>query len=114
VRVLFDNNVPAPLRRYLTLHQVSTARQMGWHELENGDLLAAAEAASFEILVTADQNLAYQQNLTGRKLALVVLSTNNWSIIRRAPERVAQAVNAATPGSFGRVEFDPPPRQGSE
>ncbi len=110
MRVLFDNNVPSPLRRYLTGHQVSTARKMGRHELKNGDLLAAAEKASFEALVTADQNLSYQQNLTGRRLALVVLSTNDWSILQRAPERVAEAVDAATPGSFRTVVFDRPPR----
>jgi hypothetical protein len=57
--VLFDNNVPAPLRRYLEGHEVSTARQMGWQELENGDLLNAAEDAGFELLLTGDKNLSY-------------------------------------------------------
>jgi len=106
VRVLFDNNVPAPLARHLPGHQVRTARSMRWHELENGDLLRAAELDGFEIMVTADKNLSYQQNLADRVLALVLLSTNDWSIIRQAPELVANAVDAAYRGSFQEVSFD--------
>ena len=79
---------------------------MGWHKLENGDLLTAAEEDKFSVLVTADQNLSYQQNLTGRMLALVVLSTNDWSSIRKAPDKVAEAIKSATPGSFQFVNFD--------
>jgi len=105
VRVLFDNNVPAPLARHLAGHQVRTARSMRWHELENGDLLRAAELDGFEIMVTADQNISYQQNLADRILALVVLSTNDWSIIRQAPELVVRAVEAASRGSFQEVSF---------
>ena len=92
--------------RHLRDHDVRTARSMRWHDLENGDLLRAAEQGGFEVLVTADQNLSYQQNLTGRKLSLVVLSTNDWSIIRKAPELVKHAVNGATPGSFNVVKFN--------
>jgi predicted nuclease of predicted toxin-antitoxin system len=111
VRVLFDNNMPAPLRRHLQGHEVRTAWQMGWHELENGDLLREAEQGGFAALVTADQNLFYQQNLKGRKLALVGLSTNDWSTIQQAPELVARAIDAVTPGSFQAVQFDPPSRR---
>ena len=106
MKVLFDNNVPAPLGRHVTGHDVRTARSMRWHELENGDLLKAAEQGGFEVFVTADQNLSYQQNLAGRRLSLVILSTNDWSIIRKAPELVMRAVNAATPGSFSVVRFN--------
>ncbi len=107
MRVLFDNNVLAPLRRYLTGHEVTTARELGWHELENGDLLAAAEKSGFDVMVTADQNLSYQQNLSGRQLALVVLSTNKWKTIMEAPQLVIQAINLSLPGSFKAVIFEP-------
>lgn len=113
MKVLFDNNVPAPLARHLIENEVRTARSMRWQELENGDLLKAAEHGGFEILVTADQNLSYQQNLSGRKLALVVLSTNDWSIIRQSPELVVDAVNAATLGSFQEVKFNLPSHRSS-
>ncbi len=113
MKVLFDANVPAKLRGYLPGHEVTRAQWLGWHELENGDLLTAAEQEDFAVLVTADQNLSYQQNLTGRKLALIVLSTNDWPTIRQAPELVARAVNAVTPGSFRAVQFTPLPRRPS-
>jgi predicted nuclease of predicted toxin-antitoxin system len=105
VRVLFDHNVPSKLRRYLDGHDVFTAVEMGWAELENGQLLAAAEANGFSVMVTADQNLSYQQNMTGRQLALVVLSTNNWNILKLNPERVLICVDRAATGSFELVKF---------
>ncbi|HKN72304.1 MAG TPA: hypothetical protein VJX30_14810 [Terriglobales bacterium] len=72
--VLFDNGTPRTLARYLIDHHaVTEARARGWEQLENGDLLTVAEAAGFEVLVTTDKNLPYQQNLAGRKLAVVVL-----------------------------------------
>ena len=75
MRILFDHGTPAPLRRALTGHTVSTAYEMDWTELDNGALLKAAET-DFEALITTDQNLRYQQNLTGRMLAIVELPTN--------------------------------------
>lgn len=105
VKVLFDHNVPRKLRRVLQEHDVRTAVEMGWAELENGDLLRAADLAGFEVMVTGDENLSYQQNLEGRSLALVVLSTNNWNILKLEPEKVAAAVGVATKGSFQRVVF---------
>jgi len=74
-------------------------------EVVNGVLLDAAEAASFEVLVTADKNLRYQQNLSGRKIAIVVLGNAQWPSLRRHVERVLAAVNAATPGSYAEVEI---------
>jgi hypothetical protein len=81
MRILFDHGTPAPLRRALTGHTVSTAYEMGWTELDNGALLKAA-ATDFEALITADQNLRYQQNLTGQRLAILVLPTTSWPKIR--------------------------------
>lgn len=74
-------------------------------ELGNGDLLAAAETESFAVMVTGDKNLSYQQNLTDRKLALVVLSTNDWKVIRDNPAPVVAAISAAKPGSFELITF---------
>jgi predicted nuclease of predicted toxin-antitoxin system len=72
--VLFDNGTPRTLARYLIDHHaVTEARARGWAELENGELLNVAEAAGFEVLVTTDKNLSYQQNLAARKIAIVVL-----------------------------------------
>jgi hypothetical protein len=73
--------------------------------MANGDLLAAAARAGFDVLLTADKNMRYQQNLTGRRIALVVLSTPQWPRVRLHMERIAAAVNAATPGSYTEVEI---------
>ena len=73
MRILFDHSTPAPLRRYLGGHEVTEAVELGWDRLANGELLAEAERAGFDMLLTADKNIRYQQNFTGRKIALVVL-----------------------------------------
>ena len=104
--VLFDNSTPRTLARYLLEHHTITeARARGWGELENGDLLDEAEAAGFEVFVTADKNLSYQQNLTKRKIAIVVLGKGRWSLIKPHVARVVAAVEAATPGSFAEVDI---------
>jgi predicted nuclease of predicted toxin-antitoxin system len=100
VRVLFDHNVLHKMRTYLDGHNVFTAEEMGWAELENGELLRVAEKADFPVMVTCDQNISYQQNLAGRRLALVVLNTNNWNVLKMNLEPVLRAVNAANEGSF--------------
>jgi len=104
--VLFDNGTPRTLARYLIDHHaVTEARARGWEELENGELLTLAEAAGFDVLVTTDKNLGYQQNLAGRKIAIVVLGLGRWSVMKRHVAQIVAAVNAATPGSFAEVEI---------
>ena len=103
--VLFDQGTPVPIRPFLKEHIVQTAAERGWDTLENGELLKAAEAAGFDVLVTPDKNIRYQQNLTVRRIALVVLGNPRWPILRLYVERVVTAVNAATPGSYTEVEI---------
>ena len=104
--VLFDNGTPRTLARYLIdHHMVTEARARGWEELENGELLSKAGAAGFEVLVTTDKNLSYQQNLAGRKIAIVVWGQGRWSLIKQCVAQVVATVNAATPGSFAEVEI---------
>ena len=104
--ILFDNGTPAPLRLALEGHVVVEAMERGWDRLVNGELIAAAEAAGFDLLITTDKNIRYQQNLAGRRIAFVVLGNHQWPVLRRYVERVVIAVNAATPGSY--VEVDVP------
>jgi hypothetical protein len=105
VLVLFDNNVPRGLARSLKAHTVIEARTRNWHMLKNGELLQAAEDAAFDVMVTSDKGIQYQQNLTGRKIALVVLSQGRWNPIRQRLEAIAAAVDAAAPGSYSEVEI---------
>jgi hypothetical protein len=106
--ILFDHSTPAPLSAYLTGHSVTKARERGWDRLTNGDLLAAAEKAGFDVLVTADQSIRYQQNLSNRQIALVVLSCPQWPRVRLQIERIAAAVVSAAPGSYCEVDIPYP------
>jgi hypothetical protein len=105
MRVLFDHGTPAPLIPFLSGHSVTKAKAAGWDRLANGALLDAAEAAGFQLLLTADKNIHYQQNLTGRKISIVVLGNAQWPVLRDYVERVVAAVDAATPGSYTEVEI---------
>jgi hypothetical protein len=104
MRILFDQGTPVPLRQLLSGHSVSTAYEMGWSEFANGDLLDAAEA-DFDALVTTDQNLRYQQDLAGRRLAILVLPTTSWPRIRAHEEQVVAAINALRPGGIVELNF---------
>lgn len=104
MRILFDHGTPAPLRRALTGHSVSTAYEMGWTGLDNGALLKAAER-DFDALITTDRNLPYQQNLTGQRLAILVLPTTSWPKIHGREARVVAAVNALRPGDIVQLNF---------
>ena len=103
MRVLFDQGTPAPLRRVLPDHEVATAYEQGWSTLKNGELLAAAEAQGFQVLVTTDTQLKYQQDLSARTIAIVVLSTTSWPRIKAAAELVAAAIAAADQGTYAEV-----------
>jgi len=98
--VLLDQGTPVPLRSFLKGHTVKTAVQQQWNTLSNGDLLRAAEAAGFDVLLTTDKNLAFQQSLKGRKIAVVVLGNPQWPVARLHVQSIVAAVNAATPGSY--------------
>lgn len=104
--VLFDNGTPRTLARYLIdRHTVTEARSRGWAELENGELLSQAEAAGFEVMVTTDKNISYQQNLRERKIAIVVLGKGRWSLIEPHVGEVVAAVNASSTGSYTEVDI---------
>jgi hypothetical protein len=85
---------------------VSTAFEMGWAELSNGELLNVAEA-SFDVLITTDQNLRYQQNLTGRRVAILVLPTTSWPLLQNRLTEVVAAVNGLRAGEFRELKFPP-------
>ena len=104
MKILFDANTPAPLAWFLRGHEVVRADELGWQGLENGALLDAAEQAGFDLLLTCDQNVRYQQNLAGRKLAVVILTSNHWPTLRRVAARIATAVDFVQTGQIVRVD----------
>ena len=105
MRILFDQGTPAPLIPFLAGHTITKTKDAGWDRLTNGELLEAAEEAGFEVLATADKNLAAQQNLRGRALAIVVLGDSRWRVLQRYVRKIAAVVNAATPSSYVEIEI---------
>ena len=103
MKILFDQGTPVPLRRHLPEHSVATAYEVGWSSLSNGDLLNTAENAGYQILVTTDQNLRYQQNLQERRIAIVVLLSTSWPRIRLHIDVVRKAIDATRDGSYVEV-----------
>ena len=106
MRILFDQGTPIPLRRWLTAHEIETAWQRGWALLSNGELLSAAESAGFDLLVTTDQNLRYQQNLSARRIAILVLTVANWPSLAPHAAHIASNADAMRSGEFR--EWFPP------
>jgi hypothetical protein len=109
-RILLDANMPRGLRGLLPDHDVQTARQMGWDRLTNGDLLSAAESAGFDATITADRNIRHQQNLAGRKIALIELTTTHRETIRDNFADVLAAVAEVRQGSYVIVALPMPTR----
>jgi hypothetical protein len=103
--ILFDHGTPRSIARWLQDHTVVEAMAQGWDQLSNGELLTAAEEAGFDVLLTTDKNIRYQQNLKGRRLAIVVLGNPQRPAVERCIDRVVAALIAATPGSYFEVEI---------
>ncbi len=105
MHVPFDRATPVPIRAYLDQHSVSTASQQGWDKLKNGDLLTAAENAGFHVLLTTDKNIRHQQDLTRRKIAVVVLGRQQWPQLRPHVQLIVEAVNTAALGIYVEVDI---------
>jgi len=99
MRILFDQGTPVPLKQHLSGQQIETAYELGWSRLTNGELLAAAEGR-FDVLVTTDRNLQYQQSLSGRKLSVLVLPTTSWPKLRGQIPSIAAALASLKPGEY--------------
>jgi hypothetical protein len=104
MRILFDQGTPAPLRYSLVGHEVKLAYEQGWSTLQNGDLLNTAEAGGFDVLITTDQNLRYQQNLSQRKIALIVLSAPSWPRIQLIADQIISAINDSKPNDYLEIK----------
>jgi hypothetical protein len=111
MRILFDHGTPISIAGALVGHAITEAIDRGWDRISNGELLKQAEEADFELLLTTDKNLVYQQNLSNRKISIVVLGNSTWRYVRPHLDRVLFAVNAATPGSYAEVEIPFPPKK---
>lgn len=103
MRILFDQGTPAPLRRHFAEHSVDTVHEKGWSTVTNGDLLKLAEQNGYEVFITTDQNLRYQQNLAGRVLGIVVLLSTSWPKIQSHVPTISIAVTRVIGGGYEEV-----------
>jgi hypothetical protein len=99
MRILLDQGTPVPLRKELVGHEVATAFELGWAKMSNGELLRQAET-QFDLFITTDKNLSYQQNLAGRRLAILVLPTTSWPQLKPSRQQIAQTALTMKPGSY--------------
>ena len=107
MRILFDQGTPVPLRSFLKPHQVLTAYELGWSNWKNGELLAAAEAHGFEVFVSTDQNLRYQQNLGARGIGLVILTSTSWPRMKLNIEKIVSAIQSLPRRGYIEVFIEP-------
>ena len=111
MKILFDHGAPRSIAISLSSHEVTRAAELGWHEIGNGELIRRAEEAGFDVFLSTDQNIRYQQNLEHRRIAIVVLTDQQWPNVRLHLARIAGAVEAAKPGSYYEVEIPLPPKR---
>jgi hypothetical protein len=103
MKILFDQGTPVPLRRHLTGHEVTTAFEQGWANLSNGELLRVAEEAGYQLFITTDQNLVYQQNLRDRRMAIVVLLSTSWPRISARVDEIVRIINTMSFGGYAEI-----------
>ena len=105
MRIVFDQGTPVPLRRHLSGHFVDTAFELGWSNLHNGELLHRVEEHGYDLIVTTDQQLRNQQNLAGRRLAVLVLLSTSWPRIRLRVDEIQEAVDGMRAGQYREVSI---------
>lgn len=106
MKILFDQGTPVPLRRFLPGHTIDTAYERGWSEISNGNLLSKAEQDGYELLITTDRNLRYEQNLNNRSIAIAVLMTTSWPRIKQQTDRIQAIVDASQPGTYQEIPLE--------
>lgn len=105
VKILLDENVPRPLKHFLSNHEVSTVQECGWRGVLNGELLSLAEA-SFDVFILADKNMRYQQRMGDRRIAILELPTNRWPLLVPLAMRLAKAVESIRAGEYLALEIE--------
>jgi hypothetical protein len=105
MKILFDQGTPVPLREHMPEHNIDTAFELGWSQLQNGELLNEAEKSGYEVMITTDRNLKYQQNLSRRRLAILVLLTTSWPLIQQRVEDIRAKLASLSSGDYAEIAF---------
>ena len=104
MNILLDECVPWPMHRFLLGHTCTSVQAQGWSGIRNGELLQQAEG-QFDVFVTSDQNLRYQQNLTGKTISILELSTNDLRRIQTAGALIEEVIEGIRPAEFRHLEI---------
>lgn len=99
MRIVFDENVPWPMRKFFPGHDVTSVQREGFGGMENGELLGRLDW-DFDVFILCDKNLRYQQNLSGRVISIVELPTNRWPVLVKLEAEIARTVESSTSGSY--------------
>ena len=105
MNIVFDQGTPRPLRNYLPGHTVHTLYELGWSELENGEVLDRAEADGYDLLITTDQGIWHQQELARRRISVIVLMNTNWNLVRLRAPAIAATIGRISPGQYLEIEI---------
>ena len=105
MRILLDECVPWPLAKILQGHDCTSPQRRDWGGIKNGDLLKLADA-EFDLFITSDQNLRYQQNLAGRTISILELSTNDWHSIQAGSSSIMAVIEKISPSDFVHLTIE--------
>ena len=105
MNILFDQGIPVPLRRHLHPHHVDTCAERGWSTLRNGELLDKAELARYDVFISTDRNLQYQQNLSRRSICILILTTTSWPRISKRVHVIRDALERLAERGYAEVEI---------
>ncbi len=104
MRIILDENLPKALKRYLSTYEVTTVQEQGWAGIKNGELIARIDEVN-DVFITSDKNLKYQQNLTGRKIAIIELPTNRLKLLETITDKVLREIESVSLGMYVQVSL---------
>lgn len=104
MKILIDESLPRHVKHMLAHYKADTVQELGWSGIQNGELIAKAEP-EYAVFLTADKNLRYQQNMAGRKLALIILPTNRLSIVKKLADEIERALQHIGAGQYVELEM---------
>ena len=103
LKIIFDENVPWPLKQFFHGHEVTSVQREGWVGISNGEVIEKTDG-NFDVLLIADKNLRYQQNLSYRSIIIVELPTNRWPILKHIAKRIVKITEQSDRGAYVIVE----------
>lgn len=103
MKIILDENIPKALKRYLSSYEVTTVQEQGWAGIKNGELIARIDDI-YDVFITSDKNLRYQQNLVNRNIAIIELPTNRLKLLQRMTDKILDAIANSTSKTYIQLQ----------